>query len=302
MKFLILNGPNLNLLGKREPDVYGSKSYADLLEFIQTSATDLEVEVECGQTNHEGVLVDWIQASQGVFDGIIINPAAYTHTSIAIMDALQAVGLPAVEVHLSDTRKRESFRHTSYAGLVCVKTFQGLGFEGYRQAMEWLKQYLTHRAGKGLGVEVRAYRDADWPHLQRIHNAARLQELTLCGYMAGYADLQTTYEAEKLFDGEVIVLTYEATPRGFIAYKDQEITWLYVEPGFQRQGFAKELLYYALQHSKRPLSVWVLHGNLPAIALYRAMGFVFMEEKKGQLICPGRESVPAIGLRYTLLG
>jgi 3-dehydroquinate dehydratase-2 len=94
MKFLILNGPNLNLLGKREPGVYGNKTYEDLVKFIQSRATELEVEVECGQTNHEGVLVDWIQASQGNFDGIIINPAAYTHTSIAIMDALQAIDIP----------------------------------------------------------------------------------------------------------------------------------------------------------------------------------------------------------------
>lgn len=302
MKFLILNGPNLNLLGKREPGVYGNKTYEDLVQFIQSRATELEVEVECGQTNHEGVLVDWIQASQGNFDGIIINPAAYTHTSIAIMDALQAIDIPAVEVHLSDTRQREVFRHQSYAGLACVKTFQGLGFEGYGQAMDWLKHYLIQRAEKGLGIEVRPYRDADWPHLQRIHDAARLQELTRCHYVDGYADLQATFEAEKLFEGEVAVLLYQEIPRGFIAFTDQEITWMYVEPGYQRRGFGKELLYYALQRTKRPLSIWVLHGNLPAIELYRSLGFVFMEEKKGQLICPGRESVSAIGLRYALLG
>ena len=135
MKLLVLNGPNLNLLGLREPELYGKQSYAALTAFIEGSARELGCEVEIRQSNHEGVLVDWIQEAYGRFDGIVINPAAYTHTSVAILDALKAVGLPAVEVHLTDIATREEFRKVSYAGLACRKTFKGLGFEGYRQAL-----------------------------------------------------------------------------------------------------------------------------------------------------------------------
>ncbi len=135
MKLLVLNGPNLNLLGLREPELYGKQSYAALTTFIEDSARELGCEVEIRQSNHEGVLVDWIQEAYGRFDGIVINPAAYTHTSVAILDALKAVGLPAVEVHLTDIATREEFRKVSYAGLACRKTFKGLGFEGYRQAL-----------------------------------------------------------------------------------------------------------------------------------------------------------------------
>lgn len=138
MKILVLNGPNLNLLGLREPTVYGTQNYAALENFIQTSAQELGCEVEIRQSNHEGVLVDWIQEAYGKFDGIVINPAAYTHTSVAILDALKAVSLPAVEVHLSDVDAREPFRHLSYAGMACQKTFKGLGFEGYRKALHYL--------------------------------------------------------------------------------------------------------------------------------------------------------------------
>ena len=130
MKLLILNGPNLNLLGLREPDIYGRQNYAALVQF-------------CESVCREGTLVDEIQAAYGVFDGIVINPAAYTHTSVAILDALKAVALPAVEVHLSDVTKREDFRQISYARLACVKTYMGLGFEGYRQAILFLKEYLN---------------------------------------------------------------------------------------------------------------------------------------------------------------
>ena len=137
MKILVLNGPNLNMLGIREPDIYGKQDYAALVEFIQAAAKDLGCEVEIRQSNHEGVLVDWIQEAYGRFDGIVINPAAYTHTSIAILDALKAVGLPAVEVHLSDILQREAFRHISYAGMACIASFKGLGFEGYRKALEY---------------------------------------------------------------------------------------------------------------------------------------------------------------------
>ena len=140
MKLLVLNGPNLNLLGIREPEIYGSQSYADLETYIRAEAEKLGCEVEIRQSNHEGVLVDWIQEALGRFDGIVINPAAYTHTSVAILDALKAVSLPAVEVHLSAVDAREPFRRISYAGLACRKTVQGLGFAGYRIAMEFLRE------------------------------------------------------------------------------------------------------------------------------------------------------------------
>ena len=138
MQLLILNGPNLNLLGLREPAIYGSRSFAALQDFIRASAADAGVEVDLFQSNHEGAIVDAIQSALGRMDGIVINPAAYTHTSVAILDALKAVALPAVEVHLTDIQERESFRHVSYAGMACEKTFAGLGFEGYRRAVEYL--------------------------------------------------------------------------------------------------------------------------------------------------------------------
>ncbi len=138
MKLLILNGPNLNMLGIREPDIYGRQTYRELEEYIRKEAQALGCEVEIRQSNHEGDLVDWIQEALGRFDGIVINPAAYTHTSVAILDALRAVRLPAAEVHLSDVDAREPFRRVSYAGLACRKTFQGHGFAGYRMAMEFL--------------------------------------------------------------------------------------------------------------------------------------------------------------------
>ena len=143
MKILILNGPNLNLLGLREPDIYGRKTYADLKAYIAAVCRDEDIGFEIRQSNHEGDLVDMIQEAYGDFDGIVINPAAYTHTSIAILDALKAVSIPAVEVHLSDISEREQFRHVSYAGLACIKTFKGLGFEGYKEALLFLKEYLS---------------------------------------------------------------------------------------------------------------------------------------------------------------
>ena len=142
MKLLVINGPNLNLLGLREPAIYGSQSFAELQDFIRAAAAEAGVEVALFQSNHEGAIVDAIQAAYGTADGIVINPAAYTHTSVAILDALKAVALPAVEVHLSDVSAREAFRQISYAGMACVKTYMGLGFEGYRQAILYLKQYL----------------------------------------------------------------------------------------------------------------------------------------------------------------
>ena len=142
MKLLVLNGPNLNMLGIREPAVYGNQTYAQLCEMITAHAAARGVEVEIYQSNHEGDLVDKIQAAYGRVDGIVINPAAYTHTSVAILDALKAVRIPAVEVHLSDISARESFRRISYPGMACLKTYAGLGFEGYRQAILFLKDYL----------------------------------------------------------------------------------------------------------------------------------------------------------------
>ena len=142
MKLLVLNGPNLNMLGIREPDIYGKETYPKLVKLVEDTCAELGVEVEVYQSNHEGDLVDKIQAAYGAKDAIVINPAAYTHTSVAILDALKAVPLPAVEVHLSDVRQREDFRQISYARLACVKTYMGLGFEGYRQAILFLKDYL----------------------------------------------------------------------------------------------------------------------------------------------------------------
>ena len=146
MKFLVLNGPNLNMLGIREPAIYGARNFDALIAFIEKSATEAQVEVECYQSNHEGDLVTKIQEAYGAFDGIVINPAAYTHTSVAILDALKAVQIPAVEVHLSDISTREAFRQVSYAGMACVKTYKGLGFEGYREAILFLKDYLSGAA------------------------------------------------------------------------------------------------------------------------------------------------------------
>lgn len=146
MKILVINGPNINMLGIREPDVYGSQNYSALLDFIKATASRENVTVECFQSNHEGDIVDKIQSAYGVFDGIVINPAAYTHTSVAILDALKAVAIPAVEVHISDVSKRDSFRQTSYAGMACIKTYMGLGFNGYSQAIKYLKQYIENRS------------------------------------------------------------------------------------------------------------------------------------------------------------
>jgi len=143
MKFLVINGPNLNLLGLREPAIYGDSSYKALVELIQRVCEDEGIAVEVFQSNHEGAIVDKIQAAYGAVDGIVINPAAYTHTSVAILDALKAVNLPAVEVHISDVSTREPFRQISYAGMACIKTYMGHGFEGYAMAIRYLKGYLS---------------------------------------------------------------------------------------------------------------------------------------------------------------
>lgn len=138
MKILVINGPNINMLGIREPNIYGKQTFQDLLELLEHTANNLGIEIEQFQSNHEGALVDKIQSAYGVFDGIVINPAAYTHTSVAILDALKSVAIPAVEVHISDVDSREAFRQISYAGLACEKTIKGQGLDGYRQAIDYL--------------------------------------------------------------------------------------------------------------------------------------------------------------------
>lgn len=138
MKILVVNGPNLNLLGLREPEIYGSRTYAVLLELIRTEASLLGVEVSFVQSNHEGDLVDAIQNAYQTMDGIIINPGAYTHTSIALLDAIKAVGVPTVEVHISDPDMREDFRRVSYIRPACVATIKGHGLEGYLEALRLL--------------------------------------------------------------------------------------------------------------------------------------------------------------------
>ena len=145
MKLLVINGPNLNLLGVREPELYGKQDYAALVRLVEETCAAEGIQVEVYQSNHEGDLVDRSQAAYGVVVGIVINPAAYTHTSVAILDALKAVAIPAVEVHISDVSKREDFRQVSYAGMACVKTYMGLGLEGYRQAILYLKDHLSGR-------------------------------------------------------------------------------------------------------------------------------------------------------------
>lgn len=142
MKILVINGPNINMLGLREPSIYGRETYETLLNKISEWSKTLGCETECYQSNHEGDIVDKIQSAYGVFDGIVINPAAYTHTSIAILDALKAVNIPAVEVHISNVTAREDFRQISYAGMACCEHFIGHGIDGYRLAMEYLCKKL----------------------------------------------------------------------------------------------------------------------------------------------------------------
>ena len=145
MKILVINGPNLNMLGIREPGIYGKNTFADLLQLLEDTAKETGIEVIQYQSNHEGDLVDKIQWAYGKVDGIVINPAAYTHTSVAILDALKAVSIPAVEVHISDVDAREAFRQISYAGLACCKTIKGHGLEGYREAILYLDRVLSHK-------------------------------------------------------------------------------------------------------------------------------------------------------------
>ena len=140
MKVLVINGPNINMLGIREPDVYGKATFSDLEKFIKASAEELSVSVSLFQSNHEGEIVDVIQAAYGVYDGIVINPGAYTHTSIAILDAVKSVNIPTVEVHISKVEEREDFRQISYIRLACVKTIMGHGTNGYIEAIDFLNE------------------------------------------------------------------------------------------------------------------------------------------------------------------
>ncbi|MBQ2749894.1 MAG: type II 3-dehydroquinate dehydratase [Clostridia bacterium] len=138
MKILVLNGPNINMLGIREPGIYGAESYQILCDKLEDLGHELNIDLEVRQSNHEGVLVDWIQEAYKVVDGIVINPGAYTHTSIALLDALKAVGIPTVEVHISDVSKREDFRQISYLRAACVKTISGHGLDGYLEGVRYL--------------------------------------------------------------------------------------------------------------------------------------------------------------------
>ena len=140
MKILVINGPNLNMLGIREPDHYGRETYADLVEKIKRHCAERGIDAECYQSNHEGCLVDKIQEAWGNADGIVINPGAYTHTSIALLDAVKAVGIPTVEVHISKVEEREDFRQISYIRLACVKTITGHGTQGYLEAIDYLAE------------------------------------------------------------------------------------------------------------------------------------------------------------------
>lgn len=143
MNILVINGPNLNMLGIREPDIYGKETYGALVEKIENYAAENDVSVKCFQSNHEGDLVDVIQSAYGVFDGIVINPGAYTHTSVAILDALKAVAIPTVEVHISDVDSREEFRQISYVRLACFETISGKGTDGYLLAIDSLKRKIN---------------------------------------------------------------------------------------------------------------------------------------------------------------
>ena len=140
MKILIINGPNINMLGIREPSIYGKQTFQDLLNLLDATAAELDIEIEQYQSNHEGCIVDKIQEAYGQFQGIVINPAAYTHTSVAILDALKSVAIPAVEVHISNVDSRENFRQISYPGMYCEKTIKGQGLDGYCHAMVYLNE------------------------------------------------------------------------------------------------------------------------------------------------------------------
>ena len=141
MRILVINGPNLNLLGLREPDIYGKRTYRDLVAMLEALSAETGVSIRCMQSNHEGALVDAIQGALGTADAIVINPAAYTHTSIALLDAVKSVSIPTVEVHISAVEQREAFRQTSYIRSACIATITGHGTDGYLMAVDKLQEY-----------------------------------------------------------------------------------------------------------------------------------------------------------------
>ncbi len=143
MKILVVNGPNINLIGIREPEIYGSESYETLISKINTYSKEKNIELECYQSNHEGNIIDKIQEAYGLFDGIVINPAAYTHTSIAISDAIKSVGIPTVEVHISNIYEREDYRRVSYVKNACVESYSGYGFESYIMALKYFEDNIN---------------------------------------------------------------------------------------------------------------------------------------------------------------
>ena len=145
MKIMVINGPNINMIGIREPNIYGKQTFSDLLALLDRTAQEEGLDIQQFQSNHEGAIVDKIQTCYGVMDAIVINPAAYTHTSVAILDALKALAIPAVEVHISDVSAREAFRQISYPGMYCEKTITGQGLDGYRQAILYLKEKYEKR-------------------------------------------------------------------------------------------------------------------------------------------------------------
>ena len=145
MKLLVVNGPNINLLGLREPKIYGNKNYCDLFRYLEKLQSELDIKIDHFQSNHEGDIVDTIQDSYKKYDGIVINPAAYTHTSVAILDALKAVNIPTVEVHISKVSERENFRQINFIREYVIKSFEGFGIEGYKYAIEYLKDYLNNQ-------------------------------------------------------------------------------------------------------------------------------------------------------------
>lgn len=150
-KILILNGPNINLLGLRQPEIYGRENYEDLILYLKKVALELNIQIEISQSNHEGVLIDTLQKSYPHFDGVVINPAAYTHTSIGLLDTLLAIPIPAIEVHLSDIKNREAFRQFSFTAQGCVEQVGGLGFGSYRKGLERLIYYLDSQKSKASG-------------------------------------------------------------------------------------------------------------------------------------------------------
>lgn len=150
-KILIVNGPNINLLGLRQPEIYGKETYSDLICYLQKTAEELNIQIEVFQSNHEGVLIDKLQKSYHHFDAVLINPAAYTHTSVALLDTLMAIPIPAIEVHLSDIKTRESFRQFSYTAKGCIDQIGGLGFAGYQKGLVLLIRFLDQQVLKAAG-------------------------------------------------------------------------------------------------------------------------------------------------------